>query len=232
MIVSENTTATFKTIDAGTYLSRCTRLIDLGTQKTEFSGETKTAHKVLLGFEVLDAEQRRDDGAPFVLSKRFTVSLHEKAALRKTLASWRGRDFNPQELEGFDLKSILNKGCLISVSTVEKDGKTFANISSVVPVPKGMTAPEGCGQEPIVLWDMTAAEPDWPAFAGLSQRLVEQIEASPEFKRLKVPKTIHLPSPMQAPAKPLAPAATPAPAPAPTAGAGSGFDDMGDDVPF
>jgi hypothetical protein len=229
MIVSDTPTAAFKVIDPGTYLSRCTTLVDLGTQKTEFSGETKSAHKVLLGFEILDTEQRRDDGAPFVLSKRFTLSLHEKSAMRKTLEGWRGRAFTPQELKGFDLKSILNKGCLISVSTVEKDGKTYANITNVVPVPKGMTAPEGTGNEQILLWDMTAPEPDWTAFAGLSPRLIEQIEASPEFKALKVPKTIA----MQAPSKPLAPAAapTPAPAPAPTAGAAGGFD-MDDDIPW
>lgn len=217
MIVSENTTATFTPCPAGSYLARCVQLIDLGTQASNFEGQEKRARKVLVAWEVLDDECRRDDGQPFVLSKRFTLSLHEKAALRKTLASWRGRDFTPLELKGFDLATVLGKDAFLSVIHTEKDGKTFANIAAVMKPPKGMTAAPGT--EPLIHFDLTA--PDWKVFTDLSPRLAEQIAASPEFQALKPPQGGSAP----APAQPLAP--PPAPA-----RAGSGFDDMDDDIPF
>ncbi|WP_291939641.1 hypothetical protein [Limnohabitans sp.] len=234
MIVSENTGgAAFTPCPAGTYQARCIRLIDMGTQTSDYQGETKTARKVLMAFEILDLDVRRDDGTPHIISKRFTASLHEKAALRKTLASWRGRDFTPIELKAFDLKAVLGKTCLISLVDNTKDGKTFTNIAAIMAAPKGTTPPEGTCNEPLMHWDMAA--PDWTVFSALPARIVEQIEASPEFKALTPPAGHTSPTrPMQAPARPMqAPPPPPAPATKPEqAGAGSGFDDMDDDIPF
>ncbi len=226
MILTETTGgAAFTPCPAGSYLARCIQLIDLGTQTTDYQGETKLAKKVLIAFEILDDETRRDDGQPFVIRKRYTASLHEKAALRKDLASWRGRDFTPDELRGFDLATVLGKNCFISVVDSTKDGKTYSNLASVMKPPKGMTAPEGTCNEPLLHWDMSA--PDWEVFSQLSSKLMEQIEASPEFMALKKPtKPVAIPAP-----------ATRAPAKAPEreaepALAGSGFDDMDSDIPF
>jgi hypothetical protein len=95
--------------------------------------------------------------------------------------------------------------------------------------PKGMTCPEGCGNEPLVQWDMAA--PDWAVFATLPPRLIEQIEVSPEFHTLtppagrialKQPATVHTPAPTR----------THTPAAAPVGTVGSGFDDFADEVDF
>lgn len=224
MIVSESAGgSSFTPCPPGSYLARCVRLVDLGTQQTDYQGETKTAHKVLLAFEVLDNDARRDDGEPFVLSKRYTLSLHEKAALRKELASWRGRDFTPEELKGFDLRNILGKDCFISVVESVKGDRTYSNIASIMKPPKGMQAPEGTCNEPLLCWDMSATAPDWAALQQLHPKLIEQVEASPEFKRLAPPKRV--PMPAQAPARPAAPAPAPAPAYEPDDG---GFDDLPD----
>jgi hypothetical protein len=210
MIVSESLTSNFKPCPPGSYLARCCRLIDLGSQTSDFQGEIKTARKVLLAFEVLDDETRRDDGEPYVLSKRYTLSLHEKAALRKELTGWRGRDFTPEELKGFDLKNVLGQLAFISVVESVKGDRTYANIGSIMKPPKGLK-PTSPASEPPLHWDMS--KPDWQVFAVLHQRLQAQIEASPEFKGLKQP-------------------ATDATAPAPAPAAGSGFDDLSDDIPF
>ncbi len=239
MILTDSGGAAFTPCPAGSYLARCVQLIDLGTQTATYEGETKRARKVLVAWEILDDECRRDDGQPFILSKRFTQSLHEKAALRKTLTSWRGRDFTPVELKGFELKAVLGKDAFISVIHTDKDGKTFANIAAVMKPPKGMTA-QVDSVEPLLHWSM--AEPDWVVFAQLSSRLADQIGASPEFKLLTPPKSVTLPTPtapaapVQTPAPPpRATAPTPAPqapAAAPVGAVGSGFDDMSDDIPF
>ena len=222
MIVTDTGGSAFTPCPAGSYLARCVQLIDLGTQASNFEGQEKRARKVLVAWEVLDDECRRDDGQPFVLSKRFTLSLHEKAALRKTLASWRGRDFTPLELRGFDLATVLGKEAFLSVIHTEKDGKTFANIAAVMKPPKGMVGTPAT--ELLVHLDLSAM--DWTVFAGLNKRIVEQIEASPEFQALTPPRSVTIPAPAQPPAPPPA-AAPPAAAPA-----GSGFDDMDDDIPF
>ena len=49
------------------------------------------------------------DGRPFVVSKTYTASLFEMAALRKDLQSWRGMSFTEEELKGFDITKLL--GC-------------------------------------------------------------------------------------------------------------------------
>ena len=224
MIVTDTGGSAFTPCPAGSYLARCVQLIDLGTQASTFEGQEKRARKVLVAWEVLDDECRRDDGQPFVLSKRFTLSLHEKAALRKTLASWRGRDFTPVELKGFDLATVLGKEAFLSVIHTEKDGKTFANIAAVMKPPKGMVGTPAT--EPLVHFDLTA--PDWTVFAQLSPRVADQIAQSPEYAALNPPARVAASAPAQ-PASAARPVQTPAPAPA---SAGSGFDDMDDDIPF
>lgn len=215
MIISDTGGAAFTPCPAGSYLARCVRLVDLGTQSSDYQGETKTARKVLLAFEILDDETRRDDGSPFALSKRYTASLHEKSALRKDLASWRGRDFTPEELKGFDLANVLGKDCFISVVEQSKpDGRVFSNLASIMKPPKGMRPPEGTCNEPLLHWDMAA--PDWTVFAQLHPKLQQQIEASPEFKALKKPRSVTMPTPSAAPA----------------GVAGSGFDDMPNEPDF
>ncbi len=217
LTVSEGTTTAYSPCPAGTWPARCVQLIDLGSQQSTFEGQTKTARKVLVGFEVCDPDARRDDGAPFVASKRFTMSLHEKSALRAFLQAWRGRPFTPEELRGFDLRVLLGQPALLGIVHVGKDGRTFANISSCMRLPKGMPAP--AGELDLLHFDLSA--PDWQAFELLPQRVRQQIEASPEFEAIATgrPQRVN-----------MAPAAAPAPAPA--GAAGSGFDDMDDDIPF
>lgn len=208
--------ASFKPCPAGTWPARCVQLVDLGTQESAFEGQTKRARKVLLGFEICDPEARRDDGAPFTVAKRVTVSLHEKSALRAFVQAWRGRPFEPAELRAFDLRKLLGVPCLLGIVHVVKDGRTFANISSCMRLPKGMPAPAG----ELALTRFDLSDPDWVTYELLPERIRQQIEQSPEFQQAAAhrPQRVSIPAPA---------------APAPAAGAaGSGFDDMDNDIPF
>lgn len=237
MLLTASSTANYSPCPAGAYLARCILIADLGTVQTDWQGQTKHARKVLLSWEILDDEARRDDGEPFILSKRYTASLHEKAALRKDLASWRGRDFTADELAGFDLKNILGQPCMLSVVHQDKDGRTFANIAAIMKTPKGSAPPQASGV--LVHWAMDTPAPNWEAFARLPKRIAEQVQAAPEFARLNPPKSVTLstpapaassPAPAPAPSAPK-PAAQPAPVQA-YAPAGAGFADFDDDIPF
>lgn len=208
LTVSEGASGTYSPPEAGTFAARCIGLIDLGTQTTTYEGEAKSAHKLLVQFELCDPDNRRDDGTRHTISKRFTASLHPKAALRQFLESWRGRPFTPEELRGFDLPKLLGQPCLLGLVHAEKDGKTFANVSSAMRLPKGMAAPQG--ELELVQFDLSA--PDWQVFALLPQRLQDQIASAPEYQAAKAPARVV----MGAPA---------APAPATVA-------DLDNDIPF
>ena len=166
------------------------------------------------------------DAAPVRRQAWADASLHERAALRKFLEAWRGRPFTPEELKGFDLTKLLGQPCLLGIVHQEREGKTFAGISSCMKLPRGMTAPQA--SEPLECWDMSGGvPPDWTVFAALPKRLQETIEASAEFARLQPPKSVAVAPPQHA----AAPAPLP-PQPAPAGAAGSGFDDMDDDIAF
>jgi hypothetical protein len=161
---------------SGPIAGRCSRLIDLGTQESTFEGERKTQRKILLSWELAEL---RTDGTPFVISRRFGLSLHEKSALRAFLQGWRGRAFSAEELDLFDLRKLMGAPCLLNIMHTERAGKQYANIISVSPMPKGMTAPDLSA--PGVAFDIDAA--DAPAILEtLSDNLQATIAASPEWQ--------------------------------------------------
>ena len=89
---------TFTPVPPGMYLARCYRIVDLGTQKSEYLGQIKNLPKVMLQFEVHGEDDAGKPlvtakGEPMSISKNFTLSLAEKATLRKDLQTWRGREF-------------------------------------------------------------------------------------------------------------------------------------------
>lgn len=127
----------FEQPPAGTHVGICFRVIDLGTQHSEFNGEERIASQVLISWEL--PEETMADGRPFSVSRFYTNSLHEKAALRSDLAAWRGRDFTDKELAGFDLQSIVGKACLVSV-VLNNKGK--AKVKAVLALPKGTKPPK------------------------------------------------------------------------------------------
>lgn len=123
-------------VSAGTHIAACYRIVDIGTQPDTGYGERK---KIVIFWE-LPGETVTVDGQqkPMGVSKIYTRSLHKKASLRQDLAAWRGRDFNKEELAGFELKNILGKGCQV---TVEHNDEGKAKVSHVVGLPKGVAAP-------------------------------------------------------------------------------------------
>ncbi|UXY14774.1 hypothetical protein N8I74_15835 [Chitiniphilus purpureus] len=180
LTIKHEPTSNFEHAPAGTFPARCVRLIDMGTQVTEYQGRVKHQQKVLISFELL-GDERMSDGRPFIVSKRYTASLHEKSAFRKDLASWRGRDFTDEELSGFDVRKLLNAPCLLGIVVTEKDGKEFSDISSIMKLPKGMEV-DSPHNAP-VCFDLN--DPDWGIFEALSNGLKEAITKSPEYHAAK-----------------------------------------------
>lgn len=123
---------------AGTHSAVCCDVVDLGVLEVSFGGETKKQHKVNLVWQI---EEVMQDNRPYLVRKRYTLSLHEKAALRKDLEAWRGRPFTSEELQGFDLEVLIGKPCMLSViHNPGKAGGVFANVVAIMKSPKGVPA--------------------------------------------------------------------------------------------
>jgi hypothetical protein len=204
----------FTPVPQGMHLARCYRVIDLGTQESTYLGTVKHLPKVMLQFEVHGED---DDGKPIVtskgepmsISKNFTLSLGEMATLRKDLQTWRGREFTPEELRGFELKNVLGAWAMISViKAMGNNGKEYTNIAAIMSVPLAIKKggiPEGHNDLKLFSID----EPDMALFDSFSNGLREKIQKSPEWQ---------------------ARGSSSAPTTAKTASSDS--DDMDDDIPF
>ena len=178
MKVSDKGGSDFQTVDAGVYMARCYKLIDLGTQEGEFEGKPTSKREVVLGWEF--PTELMDDGKPFVTSAFFTASIGEKAKLRKLLIDWRGRDFTPEELGGFELKNILGAPCQLNM-VLNKKGKVV--VGSASPLMKGAVCPEQ--MNPTVYMSLEKDEFDQATFDGLGDFFQKKIMASPEYAALK-----------------------------------------------
>jgi hypothetical protein len=145
IIASANETKNYTPAPEGVHQAVCVDVLDLGLVKSQFpdekTGKDKFQHKVNVVWQI---EEKRDDGKRYLLYKRYTLSLHEKAALRHDLESWRGRAFTFDELAGFDVEKLKTANCFINVQHKKSaDGqRTYANVISVMPLPKNLKLPK------------------------------------------------------------------------------------------
>lgn len=173
----------FKQAPAGSHVARCIRLIDLGTQTSEYQGQVNHKSQVLISWELChelyeyEDENKQKVQKPFLVSAFYTNSLSEKANLRRDLISWRGRDFTKEELEKFDLQSILGAPCIVSVVINDK-GK--AKVEGVLKLTKGTEAPD-CVNKPYAFW---LDEFERGKFDELSDGIKAIIEKSPEYQSM------------------------------------------------
>lgn len=110
----------------------CWRYFDLGLQRG-YNG--KIQRKLAVFWEL---ESRRSDGARHLVSKIYTASLAVDANLTADLVSWRGQEFSPDELRGFELDQILGKACTLKiVEAPGEDGKPYVEVETVLRPLKG-----------------------------------------------------------------------------------------------
>ncbi len=120
----------FENPPTGTHVGRAIKIIDIGTQRSEYMGEPTVRRQIIFGWELPNTLMK--DGRPFTISRFYTASKNEKATLRIHLEAWRGRAFTDEELKNFDLKNVLDKTCYLSI--VEDKGKI--KVGGVMQLPK------------------------------------------------------------------------------------------------
>lgn len=179
-LIASTQSDNYELCPSGTMAAICYRVIDLGTQQTNYDGQIKRSKKINLSWE-LPGEKMADGVRVFSIHKRYTLSLHEKATLRQDLEAWRGTPFTDEQLAGFDISKLLGAPCLLGVIHTMKDGKTYANISSILKIPKGMPAPTPVN--PPVQFDLDNF--DQAVYDSFSDSLKATIATSPEYQQLK-----------------------------------------------
>lgn len=168
----------FDPVPAGVYQGVCYAIYDIGHQYSEKFA--KSSHQCIIIWEIPSERIEIDkDGEkvslPRVISKKYTLSLGDRANLRKDLESWRGRTFTPDELKGFDLHKLVGVNCMIQVIHKTSDGKTYANISAILPLYKGMAKLEP--ENPTVVFALGGEIP-----FGTPKWILGQIHNSQEWK--------------------------------------------------
>lgn len=115
-------------VDAGIYDAVCIAIIDVGTQRSDYNGSERIKRECIIEWELVD--EIDGEGNRARISQFYNQSLDHRATLRKHLAGWRGRDFTPEELEGFDPKNILGKCCKLVVSVKDNGRNKVDSISN------------------------------------------------------------------------------------------------------
>lgn len=169
-------TGEFENAPPGMHVARCISLIDLGTQTTTWQTDVKHQRKVRLVFEL--PETKMNDGRPFTISRRYTLSLSKKSALRRDLVGWRGREFSKEEEAGFELKNVLGAPAFLNCV---QDGE-YVNVSTISPLPKKTKAPKQVN--PSTYFSLDPGEFDPKVYAALGESTKEIIAKSPEFQAL------------------------------------------------
>ena len=168
-------------VPSGTHIAICYSMIHIGTVEWEWQGETKHSDKIRLSFEL--PNEMRDFGGeekPMVISKEYTLSLHEKSNLRRDLEGWRGKSFTKEELNRFDVTNLLGKSCNVSIiHKTSKSGNEFAQIGSISGISKGTKCPEQINESFIFNYEdnfnaeWLEQQPDW---------IQDQIKNTDEYK--------------------------------------------------
>jgi hypothetical protein len=173
----------FELTPAGSHVAVCYRIVDLGTQLVEFNGETKKQHKIMIGWELSNEMMQTGDsaGKPFSIHKRYTYSSSDKSTLRKDLESWRGKPFSKEDFGKFDIFRLIGIPCMLGVVHTERNGKTYANITSIMRLPKGMDTPKMVNSAV----QFNIAEFNQDVYDSFSDNLKGLIAKSPEYSRVK-----------------------------------------------
>lgn len=185
-IIAENKGGNFTLIPANNHIARCYGMVEIGTVKEEqglYAG--KESHKVRISFETpLECHDFGKGLQPFAIHKEFTLSMHEKATLRKFLESWRGKAFTDDEAKSFDITKLLGKPCMLNVIHKKSgSGNDYADISSIGTLPKGFVCPDQVNETVLLSFD------NWNqnVFDAMPDFVKEKIKKSKEYAAMTQP---------------------------------------------
>lgn len=170
--------STVPPLESGAYFAVCIGIVELGHQYSEkYKNSTE---KVMLMFEIpSERVEVEGESKPRWISQEYTKSLNEKAKLTSILIAWRGRNFTEEELNEFDLTSMIGAPATLQIIQKENDhtGVISAKIAAVTGLPKGVPLPKP--ENDFMIFDID--EPDEAVFEKLPEWIQKKIKASDEY---------------------------------------------------
>lgn len=181
-IIAKSSETSFEIVPSGNYVARCYAMIEIGTIFDEMFQVNRKLVRVSweLPFKkkVFNPEKGEQ---PYSMHKEYTLSMSDKANLRHDLESWRGKGFTEQEAKAFDITKLLGVPCMLNViHKTSAKGKTYATISSITPIPEGMTCPPQINET----FMLSYAEWSETKFVGLPDWIKEKMQTTPEFQAI------------------------------------------------
>lgn len=126
LLAETKSTRTFELPKPGTVHAVLAEIRDLGLIDQVYNGKAKKVHKVLFRWQLAELDEEKQPKRQY---ERFTLSLHEKAGLRKRIKEMFGKE-PPASL---DLEKLTGYNGDLVITHNEKDGKKYANIAAVIP---------------------------------------------------------------------------------------------------
>jgi len=181
IIAEEGTGRDFKKVSPGCHFAICNMVVDLGIQESTFKGESRSQHKIYIRWEVPDErvtyeKDNQTVEGPCSIGAMYTLSLSEKANLRKVLENWRGKPFTPQELRGFDVTTIAGKCCQIMVQHSQGGDKTYANVTGVMGLSKEQQPRARQAKSEVGVLVYSLDDPDSEVYDRLPKWIREKLE--------------------------------------------------------
>jgi len=187
------------TVEPGVYFAVCIGVIDLGEQYSEkFKSYSNRVQFVWeLPSETIEVDGKQE---PKQLSKEFAIATKKNSGLRTFISSWNSRAYTDEEFQEVELFDQIGKACQLNV--VLSESGEYANVDSVMPIPKGFTAPESSTTP--ILWDMD----NWndEVFKALPEWVQDKIKKSTQYQKEHTPTDSIEVKVQPAPAAPTTPA--------------------------
>lgn len=185
IIATSSGSTNFEPMATGNYVARCYSMVHMGTIEENIMGTLKKLNKVRITWELpteLKVFKEENGEQPLVISKEFTLSLHEKSNLRGFLKNWRGKDFTEEEARSFDIEKLIGAVCMLNIThKTKKDGSSvYAEIGSISTIPKGLACPEQINESFIFTYD----EFDEVKFNSLPDFMKNKMVTSEEYKAI------------------------------------------------
>ena len=110
----------------------------------------------------------------------YNLTYYEAAKLFKHVNTWRGKTLTSQEIDDFEIDSLIGEPCMLSVThnTSKNNGKTYANITGVSALPKGFECPEQVNKS--FIWDYDTNF-DVVELNNFPQFFIDMIKGTPEW---------------------------------------------------
>jgi hypothetical protein len=187
-IIAENKGGNFKLVPEGLHKARCIQMVHIGTYNKPYQGKDRSVNEVRITWELpteLNVFKEGEAPRPFTISQTYTLSLNEKANLRKMLEGWRGKKFEEGEVKAFDISVLVSKPCMLQVVHETKKGTTdkYANIQNVIKL-DGAKYGECPAQvnESLTFSYQLPMEEFKTRFAKLSEKMQTLLQKTKEYK--------------------------------------------------